>query len=66
LCLILLRKLIIDAFLPLNLLMLILALILIDPVTAHSLGNGDSADGTSAGFFLRFFTLLILSKVDVL
>jgi hypothetical protein len=52
LSLILLHKLIIDAFLPLNLLMLILALALIDTVTGQSLSNGDSAHGASAGFIL--------------
>jgi hypothetical protein len=61
-----LDKLIIDALLPLNLLMLILALTLIDPVTGHSLCNGDSADGASAGFIHRLFIFLILYEVYVL
>jgi hypothetical protein len=66
LSLILLHKLIIDAFLPLNLLMLVLALALIDKVTGYSLGNGDSAHGSSAGFIIGLFTFLTLCEVDVL
>ena len=66
LSLILLDKLIIDAFLPLNLLMLVLALTLINPVTSHSLGNGNSEDGRNAGFFLGLFVFLIIYKVDIL
>jgi hypothetical protein len=66
LCLMLFHKLIVDAFLSLNLLMLILALPLIEPAAGILIGNGRFDNNARAFFTLRFFTFLILCKVDVL